>query len=126
MNEHEKTDITRHEMTTYGVIVVLFLIVGFLAIYARALQDRLDNLEKSSNATIESQQAQIDGLSLNIETVRNEMSAGFESQQTQINNQAEQIATQKRNLHSTNQALTSFRKTQGQVEEELREELKKD
>lgn len=126
MNEHEKTDITRQEMTTYGVIVVLFLIVGFLAIYARALQDRLDNLEKSSNETIESQQAQIDGLSLNIETVRNEMSAGFENQQSQLDSQAEQISKQKQVSSATNKAFTRFQNQQSKVEEELREELKKD
>lgn len=126
MNEHEKTDITRQEMTTYGVIVVLFLIVGFLAIYARALQDRLDSLEKSSNETIESQQEQIDGLSLNIETVRNEMSAGFENQQAQLDSQAEQISKQKQVSSATNKAFTRFQNQQSKVEEELREELKKD
>lgn len=126
MNEHEKTDITRQEMTTYGVIVVLFLIVGFLAIYARSLQDRLDSLEKSSNETIESQQEQIDGLSLNIETVRNEMSAGFENQQSQLDSQAEQISKQKQVSSATNKAFTRFQNQQSKVEEELREELKKD
>lgn len=123
---NEKTDITRQELATYGVIVVLFLVVGFLAIYARSLQDRLDSLEKSSNETIESQQAQIDGLSLNIETVRSEMSAGFEEQQSQIDSQQEQINKQKQISSATNKAFTRFQNQQSKVEEELREELKKD
>ena len=78
------------------------------------------------NDQITAQQSQMDGLSLNIETVRNDMNAGFDDQQKQLDIQAEQIRTTKQNLHNTNQAFTSFRKQQNRVEEELREELKKD
>lgn len=126
MNEHDKTDITRQELATYGIIVVLFLVVGFLAIYARSLQDRLDSFEKSSNETIESQQAQIDGLSLNIETVRSEMSAGFESQQSQIDKQQEQLTTQKGIQSNTIKAFVRYQKQQAEQNEAFKEELKND
>lgn len=126
MNEHDKTDITRQELATYGIIVVLFLVVGFLAIYARSLQDRLDSFEKSSNETIESQQAQIDGLSLNIETVRSEMSAGFENQQSQLDEQQEQLTTQKNVQRNTIKAFVRYQKEQAQTNEDFKEELKKD
>lgn len=123
---NEKTDITRQELAIYGIIVVLFLVVGFLAIYARSLQDRLDSLEKSSNETIESQQAQIDGLSLNIETVRNDMQAGFENQQSQLDEQQEQITTQKNVQSNTIKAFVRYQKEQAQTNEDFKEELKKD
>lgn len=123
---NEKTDITRQELATYGIIVVLFLVVGFLAIYARSLQDRLDSLEKSSNETIESQQAQIDGLSLNIETVRNDMNAGFEEQQSQLDKQQEQLTAQKGIQSNTIKAFVRYQKEQAQTNEDFKEELKKD
>ena len=117
----------RPEKLHMWIVTVLFLgMMAMFAIYIRGLIDKLDALERQMNDQITAQQSQMDGLSLNIETVRNDMNAGFDDQQKQLDIQAEQIRTTKQNLHNPNQAFTSFRKQQNRVEEELREELKKD
>jgi hypothetical protein len=97
-----------------------------MAFQLRNTQTRLTELERGTSQQASSQQAQIDSLSLYIEGVKDEMTEGFEKQQEQLDNQQEEISRQKQVQRSTNQAITSFRKQQKQVEEELREELKKD
>ena len=123
---NEKTEITKRDMVLDAIILALFLLLGVMAIYIRSVQDKLNVLEQTTNQNTVSQQSQIDGLSLNIETVRNDMSAGFEEQQAQIDSQQEQIQRQKQISSATNKAFTRFQNQQSKVEEELREELKKD
>ena len=125
---NEKTEITKRDMVLDAIILALFLLLGVMAIYIRSVQDKLNVLEQTTNQNTVSQQSQIDGLSLNIETVRNDMSAGFEEQQAQIDSQSEKISSVKTIIHNTNVALSRANK---QIEEkeseiqELREELKK-
>lgn len=123
---NEKTEYTKRDLAVNALIIALFLLLGVMAIYIRSVQDKLNALEQTTNQNTVSQQAQIDGLSLNIETVRSEMSAGFEEQQAQIDSQQEQIQRQKQISSATNKAFTRFQNQQNKVEEELREELKKD
>ena len=123
---NEKTEFTRREFAVNILIIVLFVLLAAMAIYIRSVQDKLNALEQTTNQNTVSQQNEIDGLSLNIETVRNEMNAGFENQQKQIDGQAEQIAKTKQIVSTTNKAFTRFQNQQSKVEEELREELKKD
>ena len=123
---NEKTEYTKRDLTVNALILALFLLLGVMAIYIRSVQDKLNVLEQTTNQNTVSQQSQIDGLSLNIETVRNDMQAGFEEQQKQIDGQAEQIAKTKQIVSTTNKAFTRFQNQQNKVEEELREELKKD
>lgn len=123
---NEKTEITKRDMVLDAIILALFLLLGVMAIYIRSVQDKLNALEQTTNQNTVSQQSQIDGLSLNIEAVRNDMSAGFEEQQAQIDSQQEQIQRQKQISSATNKAFTRFQNQQSKVEEELREELKKD
>ena len=119
--EIKKTDLAKGALA-----LLLMIILSIMALTIAGLREQLNELQQKTNQDAVSQQAQIDGLALNIETVRNDMNAGFDDQQKQLDIQAEQIRTTKQNLHNTNQAFTSFRKQQNRVEEELREELKKD
>ena len=125
---NEKTEYTKRDLAVNALIIALFLLLGMMAIYIRSVQDKLNALEQTTNQNTVSQQSQIDGLSLNIETVRNDMQAGFESQQAQIDSQFEKISSVKTIIHNTNVALSRANK---QIEEkeseiqELREELKK-
>ena len=123
---NEKTEYTKRDLAVNALILALFLLLGVMAIYIRSVQDKLNALEQTTNQNTVSQQSQIDGLSLNIETVRNDMQAGFENQQSQLDEQQEQITTQKNVQSNTNKAFTRFQNQQSKVEEELREELKKD
>lgn len=123
---NEKTDYTKRDLAVNALILALFLLLGAMAIYIRSVQDKLNALEQTTNQNTASQQSQIDGLSLNVETVRNDMNAGFEEQQAQLDSQAEQISKQKQVSSATNKAFTRFQNQQSKVEEELREELKKD
>lgn len=123
---NEKTEYTKRDLAVNALIIALFLLLGMMAIYIRSVQDKLNALEQITNQNTVSQQSQIDGLSLNIETVRNDMQAGFENQQAQIDSQQEQIQRQKQISSATNKAFTRFQNQQSKVEEELREELKKD
>lgn len=123
---NEKTEYTKRDLAVNALIIALFLLLGMMAIYIRSVQDKLNALEQTTNQNTVSQQSQIDVLSLNIETVRNDMNAGFEEQQAQIDSQQEQIQRQKQISSATNKAFTRFQNQQSKVEEELREELKKD
>ena|GEM_PF-7053216 len=123
---NEKTEYTKRDLAVNALIIALFLLLGMMAIYIRSVQDKLNALEQTTNQNTVSQQAQIDGLSLNIETVRNDMNAGFEEQQAQLDSQADQIEKQRQVSSATNKAFTRYQRKAEQTEEELREELKKD
>lgn len=122
MNE----DISKDSLYKWLMAVVFLGVMAIMTIYIAGLKNRLDILERQSAEQQTIQQNEIDGLSLNIETVRNEMNAGFENQQKQIDSQAEQISKTKLIVSTTNKAFTRFQNQQSKVEEELREELKKD
>ena len=122
---NEKTEYTKRDLAVNALIIALFLLLGMMAIYIRSVQDKLNALEQTTNQNTVSQQAQIDGLSLNIETVRNDMQAGFEDQQSQIDKQQEQITTQKNVQSNTIKAFIRYQKQQAEQAEEFREELKK-
>ena len=123
---NEKTEYTKRDLAVNALIIALFLLLGMMAIYIRSVQDKLNALEQTTNQNTVSQQSQIDGLSLNIETVRNEMSAGFEKQQSQLDEQQEQITTQKNVQSNTIKAFVRYQKEQAQTNEDFKEELKKD
>lgn len=122
----EDNRITNKELGEALIIGLLLIALCVMAFQLRNTQTRLTELERGTSQQASSQQAQIDSLSLYIEGVKDEMQSGFEDQQAQLDSQQEEISRQKQVQRSTNQALTSFRKQQKQVEEELREELKKD
>ena len=123
---NEKTEYTKRDLAVNALIIALFLLLGMMAIYIRSVQDKLNALEQTTNQNTVSQQSQIDGLSLNIETVRSEMSAGFEEQQSQLDKQQEQITTQKNVQSNTIKAFIRYQKQQADQAEEFKEELKKD
>ena len=123
---NEKTEYTKRDLAVNALIIALFLLLGMMAICIRSVQDKLNALEQTTNQNTVSQQSQIDGLSLNIETVRNEMSAGFEKQQSQLDEQQEQITTQKNVQSNTIKAFVRYQKEQAQTNEDFKEELKKD
>lgn len=123
---NEKTEYTKRDLAVNALIIALFLLLGMMAIYIRSVQDKLNMLEQKTSQDTVSQQSQIDGLSLNIETVRNDMQAGFEDQQKQIDSQQEQISTQKNVQSNTIKAFVRYQKEQAQTNEDFKEELKKD
>lgn len=122
----ENNRISTEEVKMFLVLMFLLITIAGMALYIRAVDDKLKALEQATKQESISQQNQIESLSLYIEDVKGEMTEGFEKQQEQLDSQQEEISRQKQVQRSTNQALTSFRKQQKQVEEELREELKKD
>lgn len=123
---NEKTEYTKRDLAVNALIIALFLLLGMMAIYIRSVQDKLNALEQTTNQNTVSQQSQIDGLSLNIETVRNDMSAGFEAQQSQIDKQQEQLTTQKGIQSNTIKAFVRYQKQQAEQNEAFKEELKND
>lgn len=122
----EDNRISTEEVKRFLVLMFLLVTIAGMALYIRAVDDKLKALEQATKQESISQQDQIESLSLYIEDVKDEMTEGFEKQQKQLDNQQAQIDKQKQVQRSTNQALTRFRKQREQVEEELREELKKD
>ena len=122
----EDNRISTEEVKRFLVLMFLLITITGMALYIRAVDDKLKALEQATKQESISQQNQIESLSLYIEDVKDDMTEGFEKQQEQLDSQQEEISRQKQVQRSTNQALTSFRKQQKQVEEELREELKKD
>lgn len=123
---NEKTEYTKRDLAVNALIIALFLLLGMMAIYIRSVQDKLNALEQTTNQNTLSQQSQIDGLSLNIETVRNDMQAGFEDQQSQLDKQQEQLTTQKNVQSNTIKAFVRYQKQQAEQAEEFKEELKND
>lgn len=119
--EIKKSDLAK------GALVILFMIIlSIMAITIAGLKEQLNTLQQKTDQQSISQQNQIDGLSLNIETVRNEMQAGLENQQKQLEQQQEQLNTQKNIQSNTLKAFIRFQKQQAEQADEFREELKKD
>ena len=104
----------------------MFLSLSIMAIYARGLGDRLEKLERASAEQQTVQETRMDEMSIQVEAIQEEMNYGFEEQQMQIDAQLEQIGTIKNVQSNTNRAFTRFQNQQSKVEQELREELKKD
>lgn len=119
--EIKKSDLA---MGTFAIL--LMIILSVMAITIAGLKEQLNTLQQKTDQESISQQSQIDGLSLNIETVRNEMQAGFEDQQKQLEQQQEQLNTQKNIQSNTLKAFIRFQKQQAEQADEFREELKKD
>ena len=108
------------------VAFILFISLSITAIYARGLGDRLDALERHQEEQDTMHKTEIDCTNLYIESVKNELTASLEEQQEQIDKQADLIDGVKQVQSTTNKAFTRFQKQQKQIEEDLREELKKD
>lgn len=119
--EIKKTDLAKGALA-----LLLMIILSIMAITIAGLKEQLNTLQQKTDQQSISQQSQIDGLSLNIETVRNEMQAGFEDQQKQLEQQQEQLNTQKNIQSNTLKAFIRFQKQQAEQADEFREELKKD
>lgn len=105
--------------------LAILIVSGFLFAALREVSKLEDDI-RETEAEIETAREEIDRLRTEHGLQIEDLETCVEEQKKQLEEQAEQIATQKRNLHSTNQAFTSFRKQSKQTEEELREELKKD
>lgn len=119
-------DIKKSDLYKGAVALLLMVILSIMAITIAGLKEQLNTLQQKTDQQSISQQSQIDGLSLNIETVRNEMQAGFENQQKQLEQQQEQLNTQKNIQSNTLKAFIRFQKQQTEQADEFREELKKD
>ena len=96
-------------------VVLICIIFLCQAMQIKGLEGNISRLEE-----------QIDILTNGIEDVKGEMVVTFEDQQKQIDAQAEAISQTKQIVSTTNKAFTRFQNQQSKVEQELREELKKD
>lgn len=119
-------DITKDSLYKWLMAVAFLGVMAIMTIYIAGLKSRLDALERKTAEQQTIQETRMDDLSVYIDTVREEMTFSFEEQQKQIDGQAEQIAKTKQIVSTTNKAFTRFQNQQSKVEEELREELKKD
>lgn len=119
-------EIMKTDLAKGALIVLLMIILSAMALTIAGLKGQLNALQQKTDQESMSQQSQIDGLSLSIETVRAEMNAGFEDHQTQLNNQQEQISRQKSIESTTIKAFVRYQKQQAEQAEEFKEELKKD
>ena len=119
-------DITKDSLYKWLMAVVFLGIMAIMTIYIAGLKTRLDTLERQAAEQQTIQETRMDDLNICIDTVREEMNYGFEEQQKQIDAQLEQIGIIKNVQSNTNRAFTRFQNQQSKVEEELREELKKD
>lgn len=114
------------EFAGWIVAAIMFLSLSIMAIYARSLGDRLEKLERESAEQQTMQETRMDELNIQVEAIQEEMNYGFEEQQKQIDAQLEQIGNIKNVQSNTNRAFTRYQNQQSKVEQELREELKKD
>ena len=119
-------DIKRDDLYKWLMAVVFLGVMAIMTIYIAGLKNRLDILERQAAEQQTIQETRMDDLSVCIDTVREEMTFSFEEQQKQIDSQSEQINKVKNVQSNTNKAFTRFQKQQEKVEEDLREELKKD
>lgn len=119
-------DIKKSDLYKGAVALLLMVILSIMAITIAGLKEQLNTLQQKTDQQSINQQSQIDGLSLNIETVRNEMQAGFEDQKKQLEQQQEQLNTQKNIQSNTLKAFIRFQKQQTEQADEFREEIKKD
>lgn len=119
-------EIKKSDLAKGALALLLMIILSIMVLTIAGLREQLNELQQKTNQDTVSQQAQIDGLSLNIETVRNEMQAGFEDQQKQLEQQQEQLNTQKNIQSNTIKAFVRYQKQQAEQAEEFKEELKKD
>ena len=119
-------DITKDSLYKWLIAVAFLGVFAIMAVYIAGLKTRLDALERQTAEQQTIQETRMDDLSVYIDTVREEMTFSFEEQQKQIDSQSEQINKVKNVQSNTNKAITRFQKQQEKVEEDLREELKKD
>lgn len=119
-------EIKKSDLAMGAFAILLMIILSVMAITIAGLKEQLNTLQQKTDQESISHQSQIDGLSLNIETVRNEMQAGFENQQKQLEQQQEQLNTQKNIQSNTLKAFIRFQKQQAEQADEFKEELKKD
>lgn len=119
-------EIEKSDLAMGAFAILLMIILSVMAITIAGLKEQLNTLQQKTDQESISQQNQIDGLSLNIETVRNEMQAGFEDQQKQLEQQQKQLNTQKNIQSNTLKAFIRFQKQQAEQADEFKEELKKD
>ena len=119
-------EITKSDLSKWMMLIALLGVIAAMSIHIAGLKSRLDALERKTAEQQTIQETRMDDLSVCIDTVREEMNYSFEEQQKQIDAQLEQIGTIKNVQSNTNRAFTRFQKQQEKVEEDLREELKKD
>lgn len=119
-------EIKKSDLAMGAFAILLMIILSVMAITIAGLKEQLNTFQQKTDQESISQQSQIDGLSLNIETVRNEMQAGFEDQQKQLEQQQEQLNTQKNIQSNTIKAFVRYQKQQAEQADEFKEELKKD
>ena len=119
-------EITKDSLYKWLMVVVFLGIMAIMTIYIAGLKSRLDTLERQTTEQQTIQGTRMDELNIQVEAIQEEMNYGFEEQQKQIDAQLEQIGTIKNVQSNTNRAFTRFQKQQEKVEEDLREELKKD
>ena len=119
-------EITKDSLYKWLMVVVFLGVMAIMTIYIAGLKSRLDALERKTAEQQTIQETRMDQLNIQVEAIQEEMNYGFEEQQKQIDGQAEQIAKTKQIVSTTNKAFTRFQNQQNKVEEELREELKKD
>ena len=119
-------EITKDSLYKWLMVVVFLGIMAIMTIYIAGLKSRLDALERKTAEQQTMQETRMDELNIQVEAIQEEMNYGFEEQQKQIDAQLEQIGNIKNVQSNTNRAFTRFQKQQEKVEEELREELKKD
>lgn len=122
----EDNRITNKELGEALIIGLLLIVLCVMAIQLRNTQDRLTELERGTSETMTSQQSQIDNLGLYIEGVRDEMQEGLEEHQAQLDSQQEQLNTQKNIQSNTIKAFMRYQKEEAQINEDFKEELKKD
>lgn len=119
--EIKKTDLAKGALA-----LLLMIILSIMALTIAGLREQLNELQQKTNQDTVSQQAQIDGLALNIETVRNDMQSSFDEQQKRLDEQQEQLNTQKNIQSNTIKAFIRYQKEEAQRNEDFKEELKKD
>lgn len=109
-----RNDKIKHILLCIPVLLICIVCLC-QAIQIKGLNDNISQLE-----------TQVNTLTSGIDSVRDEMTVSFENQQKQIDAQSEAISQTKQIVSTTNKAFTRFQNQQSKVEEELREELKKD
>lgn len=122
----ERNKYTNKELATWITLIILFISFAVLAIYIRSTMDKLDKLQRTQEEQNIQIQTQVDNLSGAIESVRDEMTEGFADQQKRLDEQQEQLNTQKNIQSNTIKAFMRYQKEEAQINEDFKEELKKD
>ena len=115
--EREKTVVEVYALII--VVMILAITLGYMGIKLSEAQERLEALEKDTNAGFKDQQEQIDCLQIDYES----LASSTDALTQHVENLGKDLQETKQIQKNTNSALTRLRKQKEELEKRFEEEL---